>query len=876
MNAPLDRLTAALADRYVIEEEIGQGGMATVYLAHDIKHGRKVALKLLRPDLGAVLGGDRFLSEIRISAGLDHPHILTLIDSGVTEGFLYYVLPYVRGGTLRDRLARETQLGIEEAVAITKQVASALDYAHRQGVVHRDIKPENIMFQEGQAMLADFGIALAVKEAGGNRLTETGLSLGTPQYMSPEQATGDRALDARSDIYSLAAVLYEMLTGEPPVSGATAQAMIAKLMTERPTMIRTIRSTVPVALDATVAKALAKIPADRHAGAAEFSAALDKALAPASEGAAVPWKWVGIGGGAIAIVGAAIMLGRGGGEGGPAAPPVTFGAERQITFDGNVGVISLAPDGRTVAYFNATATSVIVVDIDGGGSQELFAAPPGTRLDGMRWSPDGSRLHVAAFPYANTIWSVPRLGGAARVELELRGFDATNGKDIRRLPSGEWLMVTYLGQVYRGPDPAGLGIEGGIFTGEGVEQVPGVAWLTDEATVVSADGRWLGYVGVDSAGKAVSGVLAITPGEPIRSVATWDTLEVLGWAGGDRTLYLAGNASARAWDLLSASFDPTTGRLTSDPVVVYPRLRANAAAVTDDGRRLVFTSGATTANLVEVTLDGTPRSDDNPMRRLTGGTATWMPVGYTPAGDLLALLVTEGRFELYRFAPDGTRESLFSRAGTLDREIVSSPDGNQVAWVDIANRNELLVYDLRTRSERRVALPMRSSSWAFSADGTRLAGMSGGDAKRMLVVDSATTTARVLELACTEICEFAGEMIDLAPEWPWAVVTSEQDLWVVNLDTGALRQVADVTWGAVGWRGPWIYFYRTIGQTGLPTPLMSRVRTDGSGEERVLEMPLECGHQPDQVFSRDATRWTCAVETTQNDITVVEIEQGAP
>jgi len=215
------RLATALADRYQIERELGAGGMATVYLAKDLKHEREVALKVLRPELGAVLGADRFLAEIKISARLDHPHILTLIDSGASDGFLWYVLPYVRGESLRHRLTREKQLGIEEALQITRQVASALDYAHRQGVIHRDIKPENILLQEGEAILADFGIALAVKEAGGNRLTETGLSLGTPQYMSPEQATGDRTLDARSDVYSLAAVLYEMLTGEPPVTGAS-------------------------------------------------------------------------------------------------------------------------------------------------------------------------------------------------------------------------------------------------------------------------------------------------------------------------------------------------------------------------------------------------------------------------------------------------------------------------------------------------------------------------------------------------------------------------------------------------------------------------------------------------------------------------------
>src|SRR4030095_9044115 len=194
------RVATALADHYHIVRELGAGGMATVYLARDRKHDRDVALKGLRPELSAILGSERFLNEIRITARLDHPHILTLIDSGTSEGFLWYVLPYVRGESLRALLLREKHLPSDEAVRITQQVAGALDYAHRQGVIHRDIKPENILLFEGEAMLTDFGIALAVKEAGGNRLTETGLSLGTPQYMSPEQATGDRLLDARSDV----------------------------------------------------------------------------------------------------------------------------------------------------------------------------------------------------------------------------------------------------------------------------------------------------------------------------------------------------------------------------------------------------------------------------------------------------------------------------------------------------------------------------------------------------------------------------------------------------------------------------------------------------------------------------------------------------
>jgi serine/threonine-protein kinase len=274
MTDPTDRLATTLADRYTIERELGAGGMATVYLAHDVKHDRKVALKVLRPELAAVLGADRFIQEIKTTANLQHPHILALFDSGEADSFLYYVMPYVEGESLREKLNREKQLSIEEAVEITKSVASALDYAHRHNVIHRDIKPENILLHDGQPMVADFGIALAVQDAGGERLTETGLSLGTPEYMSPEQATGDPSVDARSDVYALGCVLYEMLAGEPPFLGRSAASLIAKHAVERAPSVRRLRPTVPEVIDSSLNKAMAKAPADRFQTAGELSGAL--------------------------------------------------------------------------------------------------------------------------------------------------------------------------------------------------------------------------------------------------------------------------------------------------------------------------------------------------------------------------------------------------------------------------------------------------------------------------------------------------------------------------------------------------------------------------------------------------------------------------
>ncbi len=274
MSDTLERLTSALAARYRIQEEIGAGGMATVFLADDIKHERKVAVKVLRPELAAVLGAERFLQEIKTTANLQHPHILPLFDSGEADSFLYYVMPFIDGETLRDKLNRETQLGIEEAVKITTEVADALDYAHRNNVIHRDIKPENILLHDRRPMVADFGIALAVSAAAGGRMTETGLSLGTPHYMSPEQATAEKDLTSRSDIYSLGSVLYEMLTGDPPHTGSTAQQIIMKIVTDDARPVTEVRKSVPSNVAAAVAMSLEKLPADRFAHASAFGEAL--------------------------------------------------------------------------------------------------------------------------------------------------------------------------------------------------------------------------------------------------------------------------------------------------------------------------------------------------------------------------------------------------------------------------------------------------------------------------------------------------------------------------------------------------------------------------------------------------------------------------
>ncbi len=432
MTDVMQRLSKALADRYRIERELGAGGMATVYLAEDLRHRRKVALKVLRPELAAVIGAERFLQEITTTAALQHPHILPLFDSGEADGFLFYVMPFIDGQTLRERLQRERQLGLDDALRITREVADALQYAHEHGVIHRDIKPENILLANGRPMVADFGIALAVQQAGGERMTQTGLSLGTPQYMSPEQAMGERTLDARADVYALGAVLYEMLTGDPPFTGSSVQAIVARILSERPTPIETLRDTVPSSITAAVSRALAKLPADRFASAAQFAQALSNTGQSGAAFAVQRPSKPGVSRlvaalAAVTVISlglAAFALTRSSSTGlamqsfdaalpdtAKMAPEVQFAT---VGFGGAVRNLSLSPDGSFLVYVvqRNDSSSLWYRSLIDASLRRI----PGT--DGAmspRVSPDGQRI---VFLAKGNLVIVPLEGGAPRVLRE--------------------------------------------------------------------------------------------------------------------------------------------------------------------------------------------------------------------------------------------------------------------------------------------------------------------------------------------------------------------------------------------------------------------------------------------------------------------------
>jgi len=567
----IDRLRAALADRYSVERPIASGGMATVYVARDLKHDREVALKVMRPEFSASIGAERFLSEVRITARLDHPHILTLIDSGSADGFLYYVMPYVRGESLRARLVREKQLTLDDALSITRQIASALEYAHRQGVVHRDIKPENILVHEGEVVLADFGVAVAFTEAGGNRITSTGLAIGTPRYMSPEQATDARGIDARSDIYSLGAVLYEMLAGEPPVSGATTQAVLAKLLTEQPTSLRVIRNTVPLSVDAAVGRALAKVPADRFASVGDFIRALGE-FAPSPVKKRLSWGRYAIVASTLAIaasIGWFVMRG-------PQRVALSYPA--QVTFNARVTNPSISGDGKQVAYnFRDCGASGCTYGIDlqdVGGSTTRRLIQGANAAYQIEWGQD--RLNLlwdATIGGEYGIWILSTSGGSPRRVSPV--FATFWGNDSLlvvndKLPHPDFtIYVTGLDGVAR--DSIQIPPVGQVI--QGLRQIPNSKWIVIGFSS-DTSGIWMA---IDRSGHESSRLT--TPGVALRTSS--DAVWFVDPRSRDREKPVVGRIG----------FNSRSGRFASRVDTIFRIGPYNEFSVTADGATILYDDG---------------------------------------------------------------------------------------------------------------------------------------------------------------------------------------------------------------------------------------------------------------------------------------------
>jgi eukaryotic-like serine/threonine-protein kinase len=745
----LDRLAAALADRYRIERELGQGGMATVYLAEDLKHRRRVAVKVLKPELAAVLGADRFVQEITTTAALQHPHILPLFDSGEADGFLYYVMPFIDGETLRSKLDRETQLGVEESVRIATDVASALHYAHAHGVIHRDIKPENILLHDGRPMVADFGIALAVSAAAGGRMTETGLSLGTPHYMSPEQATAEKEIGARSDVYSLASVLYEMLAGQPPHLGGSAQQIIMKIITERPADVTSLRKSVPPNVEAALARALEKLPADRFESALSFADALANPAftTPAFHGSHAaaatsrsgrtwltdPRSWVALL--ALAVLGSVALpnlatSGRSNAEAATLRFSIQGPADPSILAMGAAPVIS--SDGRLIAFGAHTSAGDVIylrpldsfeaVAIPGAGRRPFFS-PDNTAVAFFRgaevwtadvvervatrvgalpeivwditsavWHPDG-RILVAG---ARGLWALPVTGGDPTLLVATDSSGKERFGDVNLLRDGRILL-----NVNTGPEPRAE-----VLTADGRTRVriaPGFerVQIVDDIMVFAQGGQIratrFDLKRLEPVGTAVA--LRDDPqSRPGRSIV---------WVDGTGLRDLEHVWVSRSGEVTPLGIAPGSYRWPR----VAPAGNRIAFGVSlgpvDEVRTTVLRSGATTRMAGRST---------EPVWSLDGR-HVFTSRGNRPLGGLIKH-IADGSL-----APD----TLLA----LDRgdawPTAVSPDGRWLAYYgatlgagegsDATDPNDLLFMDLTTRESRRIRLPGAQRGARFSPDG---------------------------------------------------------------------------------------------------------------------------------------------------------------
>ena len=679
MTAAPERLAQALADRYRLERKLGEGGMASVYLAHDLKHDRKVAVKVLKPELAAMLGAERFVVEIKTTAALQHPHILPLFDSGEAGGFLYYVMPFIDGETLRSKLDRETQLGIDEAVRITVAVADALDYAHRHGVIHHDIKPENILLHDGRPMVADFGIALALSAAAGGRMTETGLSLGTPHYMSPEQATAEKELTARSDIYSLGSVCYEMLTGNPPHVGASAQQIIMKIVTEEAAPVTRVRKSVPPHVAAAVAQAIEKLPADRFESARAFADALGdvrygagagtRATAPAAASGARP-RWLL----PLAALNVVLLLALAALAFRP-RPAELPSRQRVLLWRHAFGSI-LSPGVQRLAAQAALApdaTSIVFAD-SADGQLRLYRKlrhegepVPIAGTEGAIspfFSPDGQWV---GFVSGEKLRKVPVAGGGAVTLAEDVNLVYGNAA---WLDDGTILYVNQGNQIVRLPAAGGAAVR--------VEGDSLMIRRTTAAITPLPGSR--GFLFTQCPGNC--GVAS--------SIYVWDF-------GADSARLLAKDA-AGAWyaptghllytsregGLFAAPFDLNAMKLTGGAVPVLEDVEPGTVALAGTGALLYSTGGGlghASRELTWVARDGSARAVDSTWH------ARFVYPAIAPDGKAIALSIMEDGTQLWLWRDDRTRQRI-TQQGTVNWRPHWRADGTALAYLSNATGRE--------------------------------------------------------------------------------------------------------------------------------------------------------------------------------------------
>jgi len=874
-----NRLSAALADRYRIERELGAGGMATVYLAHDLRHNRKVAVKVLRPELAAALGHERFLREIEIAAGLSHPHILPVHDSGEAAGFLFYVMPFVDGESLRDRITREKQLPLDDALRIAREIADALSFAHARGVIHRDIKPENILLQSGHAVVADFGIARAVDAAGGAQLTETGLAIGTPTYMSPEQAAGEREIDGRSDLYALGCVLYEMLGGQPPFTGPTIESVIHQHLTAEPPSVTQLRPAVPAAVAGVLQRALAKNPADRFNPVAQFADALREpprvTAAAAAAAPSAPWtrriRVITLPLIAIGAVGAVLMWRAGSRP----EPLPTIGRTTQVTREPGLEVDpAISPDGQLVAYASGPTTNmqIYVRQVTGGRTVQLTTDSAGNNR-WPRWTPDGTRI---AYQALDGIYVVPALGGAPRLiartpeasrEVSIGSFTPLAG--LAWSPDGTRIAFT-----------VGYGAEGLYVVDEaGGEPVRldaprepfGPAWSPDGTRIAVASGNGIFVFGMVYFANAGASSLWTVPveGGPPRRLTGDDAMDLSPqWSPDGRYVYFVSDrGGSRDVYRLAADRPGEPQRLTTG-------LDAQTITLSPDGTRLAYTRLQSTTNIWSLPVPAAGPVPAAAATPITSGSQTIENVDVTRDGRWLVFDSDRtGNAEIYKLPVTGGEPVQLTTDPAGDFSPVWSPDGTRIAFHSLrsGNRDLFTVNADGTGLTRRTSDPRHELDPTWAPDGRAIVAET---------IDSAWTAGNFIVVPVTgadttpRLLEGIGDFADWSPAGDVIAYHTRHGIGLLDPTGGPPRPlVANAADGTEAFYTAWssdgrTLYYLARGDRGW----MIRAIPRAGGPSRVLVRFDDPARQPAGYgFATDGRRFYLTLGSHEADVWVLEL-----
>jgi Tol biopolymer transport system component len=793
-----DRLKEALAGRYTVLRELGGGGMATVYVAEDLRHHRKVAVKVLRPELAAALGPDRFTREIEIAAQLQHPHVLPLLDSGEADGFLYYVMPYVEGESLRDRLVRQGELPVHEAVKLLCEVVDALAYAHAHGVVHRDIKPDNVMLSGRHALVMDFGVAKAVSEATGRQsLTTAGVALGTPAYMAPEQATADPHLDHRVDIYAVGAMAYELLAGRPPFTGATPQQVLAAHVTQAPEPITAHRPSVSTALAAVVMKCLAKRPADRWQTADDLLAQLEPLLTPSggttpaetrpvasgrrpavSTRAAIVFAVVGLAGAAVAIL---LTSHR--------SAEVTLGRRTQVTLEPGLEVDpAISPDGKFVAYAAGptSAMKLFVRQLEGGNIIPISRDLPGN-LRRPLWSPDGARL---AFESPRGIEIVTALGGIPKL---LVGAEAANPPtDFAWSPDGQSIAYRHRDTLYT------RALEGGtsrsLATGS---EIHSPAW--------SPDGAWIAYVsgnpdfvfGTSNFGNLAPSAIWLAPagrGEPIPVTDNKSLNMSPVWLPrGRQLLFISDRDGGR--DIYRVTLR-SSGQPAGPPTRLTTGLNAHTISVSADGKRLTYSVFTETANVWSLPVPQGEVVSISQATAVTTGKQIIEAIAISRDGRWLAFdSDRSGNQDIYKMPLAGGEPEQLTTDPQDDFSPAWSPDGKEIAFHSFRNGNRdiFIIPAAGGPAEPVVATPAQERAADWSTDGQQLLFSSNQTGRYELYIVSREGRKWGTPRRLTRDMNLRGRgRIRWSPDGRFIAYLGEQSLEIIAPAGGEPRKLVDV------------------------------------------------------------------------------------